>query len=105
MNVRIVLTYLVQERSRIQRLDSKPREIHQPTVFHPVALSGFLALRTPLVFAGAIPRFQLQVSEFDILARFDCGETSQHYRGCRAKQNGDVYSGHFRSVLPNLATL
>src|SRR5438445_10144490 len=24
-----------------------------------------------------------------ILGRFDCGETSQHYRGCRAKQNGD----------------
>src|SRR6476661_1544636 len=91
---------LLQERSRIDILDSKPREIHGPAVFHPVALSSFSALRSSLVFAGAIPCFHLQVSEFDTLARFERGKTSQHYCGCRAKQNGDLYPGHFGSVLP-----
>src|SRR5438067_6862178 len=84
---------------------ANPERFNQPAVFHPVALSSFLAFHSPLVLHGAIPRCQVQVSKFDILARFDRRETSQHNRGCRAKQNGDLYPGHFGSVLPKLATL
>ena len=53
--------------SCIQWLDRERGEIHRPTIFHPITLSGILALRSPLDAIRAVPALCFQVPEFGVL--------------------------------------
>jgi hypothetical protein len=100
LKARIVITNLFQESNRVQRVDREPRQIpRDPAILHLVALSGVLALRSPLGLVDAVPPRHVQVSKLSVPRGTDRGGTCQQRdNDCRAKGGHDFHSRRLDSL-------